>query len=174
MMTQRNKSVLLTGAAAVILALLSGCLGFFQQSPRYVDGTNILIRSSDRGDDYLVKIGESNTTVVDAVLSGNGSFYISYTYKDAEWLLVQRLVFETYCCTSSLESTKPVRKEADDGTVLEFEEIGVKRNLFEQMIESDTPLIYIEGEQGSVIIKMGSGSKNRLKELLDFGTEQFG
>jgi hypothetical protein len=174
MSTQRNKSVLLTGAAALMLLLLSGCLGFFQQSPRYVDGTNILIRSAEGADDYLVRIGESNTTFVDALLSGKGSFYISYTYKDNKWLLVQRLVFETYCCTSSLESADPFRKDADDGDVIEFEEIGVQRNLFEQMIESDTPLIYIEGEQGSVIIKMGSGSKSRLKELLDFGTEQFG
>ena len=69
--TRRASIFLLIGAAAVMLILLYGCSSFFLKSPRYVEGTDILIREDDRGDDYLVRIGESSTTVVDAVLSGN-------------------------------------------------------------------------------------------------------
>lgn len=151
--------------------LSSGCLSFLQQSPRYVDETNILIRDSDEGKDYVVRIGESATTFVDAVLSGNGEYRIAYTYSDSHWLLVESLIFETWCCLSSVETREPIREEAYGGEVNESEEIPVQRQLFEQMSETDTPIIFIEGEQGSVLIKMGSGGKRNLKDLLEFGSE---
>lgn len=164
------KTSALIGALFVTL-LSSSCLSFFQQQPRYVDGTNILIRNSGEGEDYVVRIGESSTTMVDAVLSGNGSYRIAYTYTDSHWLHVNRLVFETYCCLSSVETRNPQRVESGDGNVSESEEIGVQRQLFEEMTETDTPIIFIEGEQGSVIIKMGKAGKERLRDLLDYESE---
>lgn len=160
-------------AAVFVILLSAGCLSFFQQNPRYVDGTHILIRDSGEGEDYIVRIGESATTTVDAVLSGSGSYSIAYSYNDSHWLLVKRLVFETYCCLSSVDTRNPQREEAGDGNVNESEEIPVQRLVFEEMSKTDTPIIFIEGEQGSVIIKMGSSGKRNLQELLDFGSEIF-
>lgn len=163
----------ITTASGLLILLSAGCLSFFQQSSRYIEGTDIQIRASAGGEDYVVQIGESATTVVNAVLTGNGEYRIAYSYSDNHWLLVERVVFETYCCLSSVETRKPLRRETDSGPVEESEEIAVQRQLFEEMSETDTPVIFIEGAQGSVIIKMGSGGKRNLQQLLDFGSETF-
>ena len=165
-----KKSVI---AAVVLVTLLSGCLTLFQQTPRYVEGTNLEIRTNDRGEDYIARIGESKTTVVEAILSGNGYYSISYTYSDTEWLLIDRLIIETSCCINSVDSREPLRVDDGEGTVTETDSIEVRRNLFEQILESENPVIFIEGEQGTVIIEIGAASKRNLQELLEYGDKRF-
>ncbi len=170
------KKSLVTATAvtfASLVTLLSGCLTLFQQNPRYVEGTSLEIRTSDRGENYIAQIGESKTTVVEAILSGNGYYSISYAYSDAEWLLINRLIIETSCCINPVDSREPLRADDGEGRVTETDSIEVRRNLFEQIVVTDTPVIYIEGEQGTVIIKMGDKSKKNLQELLDYGALRF-
>ena len=162
-----------TFAAVILFTLLSGCLTLFQQNPRHVEGTNLEIRTSGRDEDYIARIGESKTTVVEAILSGNGYYSISYTYSDSEWLLINRLTVETSCCINPVNSREPLRVDNGEGSVTETDSIEVCRNLFEQIVITDTPVIYIEGEHGTVIIKMGDKSKKNLQELLDYGSLMF-
>jgi hypothetical protein len=158
---------------ALILLITSSCLSFFQHGPRYIEGTSIQIRRTAQGEDYSVRLGESKTTTVEAILSGSGEYSVAYSYKDIYPLRVNRLVFETYCCLSSVETRNPHREDFENGEVYEYEGFPVQQQLFSQMLETDTPIIFIEGENGSVIIKMGDTGKEHLKELLDFGSEMF-
>jgi len=158
---------------SLTLLLLSGCLSFLQQSPRYIEGTELEIRTGKTGDDYVTLIGKSSTAVVEAVLSGNGYYSIAYRYTGSEWLKVNRLIIETDCCMNKVDLHESFRKEDSEGMVIETGQREVRRELFKQMVNSDTPVIYIRGEQGNVIIKMGSGSKRRLQELLDYGEMRF-
>ncbi len=154
--------------------ILSGCLTFFQRSPRYVEGSNIEILTDNEGDEYYAaSIGKSKTTIIDAVLSDRGDYSISYTYIDSHWLLVEVLIVDTDCCLNRLNPDNPIRKDDDQGTVIETDSIRISRNLFVQILESDNPVISIKGEQGTVIVEIGKESKKNLQELLDYGETLF-
>jgi len=157
---------------ALLLLLLSGCLSFFQQPPRYLEGTDLEIRTGESGEDYVAQIGKSSTTVVEAILSGNRYYSIAYKYTGSEWLKADRLIIETSCCINRVDIQDPSMNDRE-GMVIETGQREVRRELFKQMVNSDTPVINIRGEQGNVIIKMGSESKRRLQELLNYGEKRF-
>ncbi|MCK5737047.1 MAG: hypothetical protein KAH21_11240 [Spirochaetaceae bacterium] len=176
-----QKSNAFPNAAAILAALilsftlsLSGCLSFFQQSPRYVNGTRLEIQTDSRGEEYYIAvIGKSKTTTIEAALSSSGEYSIVYTFIDTQWILAESLAVDSDCCFKHLESPNPVRVENGQGDIIETDRIEVRRNLLEQILDSDNPTISVLGKQGTVIIEIGSESRKHLKELLNYGKERF-
>ncbi|GEM_PF-3223253 len=158
----RRFTVLLAAVALTAMLMFSGCLSFFQ--------TDKIINTNG---DYITEIGKSKTTTIEATLSRNGEYGISFAYIDSHWLLAEKMIIETDCCIVQLDSPEPVRVDNGKGAVIETDTIKVRRNLLEQILESESPVISLLGKQGTVIIEMGSESKQNLKELLDYGTKKF-
>jgi len=161
--------------AVVLMILVSGIQAWaMSQAPTTVEGTRILVREGDRGSDYVARIGRSETTEISAVLEGNGYWRLEYSYADDEWLEATELRIMMVSTSPSIPSEEPARVEGDDGLKAEFDSIEVRRNLFERMLESPQTTINLVGNNGVVIIEMGTESRSRLQELLDFGAENFG
>jgi len=164
---QTNKSsgritIGLLSLAVSTIVILSGCLSFFQQNPK-----------TSEEDDYITRIGTSKTTTIDAVLNISGEYSIEYTYIDSHWLLARGITIETDCCIRHFDSSEAVKVENEKGDVLETDRITIPRNLFEQILESENPIISIRGKQGNIIIEMGSESMKNLKEFLNYGKKRF-
>lgn len=155
-------TVLPAAIALTIILMVSGCLSFFQTD-----------KNINTNGDYITEIGKSKTTTIEATLSRSGEYGISFAYIDSHWLLAEKLIIETECCTVQLDTPEPVRVDNGKGAVIETDTIKVSRNLLEQILESEKPVISLVGKQGTVIIEMGSESKQNLKELLDYKTMDF-
>ncbi len=154
--------VILAAAAITTMLTFSGCLSFFQTD-----------QNINRDGNYITRIGESKTTTIEAMLSSDGEYGVSFTYIDSRWLLAEKLIIETDCCIIQLDSPKPVRVDNGKGAVIETDTIKVRRNLLEQVLESENPVISLHGKQGTIIIEIGYESKKNLKELLDYGIKVF-
>ena len=166
---QRHAALAVAAAAilAAVLAIVS-CAGFaFEKKPDYVPGTRLEIRTTDRGEDYWIAIGETETTQFEAVLSGRGECFLAYRYQDRYWLDVRSVTVDVGRSLPTLRPARPQREETDE-VKRESDLIPVRRNLYRSILEADGPLIALEGDGGTVVLAVGSQGKARIAELLEY------
>jgi len=162
-MLKNRLSAVFTPAVIISSALLfGGCLSIFPGA-----------RNSGEDADHIVTIGKSKTTTIEAALSSSGTYSIIYSYIDSYWLLAESLTVEASGSTKTLYSPDPVRVENGRGDYMETDRMEVPRSLFENLLESENPTIFLKGKQGTVIIEMGRDSMDRLADFLAWGKKEF-
>ena len=151
------------------IPLISSCLStLFQKQPDYIPGTRMEVRETDRGEDYWILIGETDTTVFEAVLSGSGECYLSYSYQGTRWLEVESVTVDVNYALVPVHRWNPVREEDDEGLKKESDLMMVRRSLYRDIIRAETPMIGIEGAGGTVILGIGPQGKSRIEELVEY------